>query len=86
MLSIAELVALPFLLMILFQWARAERVQTAALDRHLDRQQAAAVPAAPAAPADPTTPSALPAEQVRPWWETENNEVAARIRRQHGER
>ncbi|MFK0109100.1 cytochrome c oxidase assembly protein [Streptomyces sp. NPDC091217] len=92
MLSIAELVALPFLLTILYQWARAERIQTAALDRHLDQQAAAtaAVPAAavPApAPADSTSASTATAtaDRVRPWWETEENEVAARIRRQHGE-
>ncbi|MFE2063084.1 cytochrome c oxidase assembly protein [Streptomyces sp. NPDC059467] len=86
MLSIAELVALPFLLTILYQWARAERIQTAALDRHLD-QQAATVPApavsAPTASA-PTSTTAT-ADRVRPWWETEENEVAARIRRQHGD-
>ncbi|MEU9151429.1 cytochrome c oxidase assembly protein [Streptomyces sp. NPDC048417] len=90
MLSIAELVALPFLLTILFQWARAERVQTAALDRHLDRQQAAEASAAQAAeasaaPARVPTTTAPSAERVRPWWETEKNEVAARIRRQHGD-
>ena len=84
MLSIAELVALPFLLVLLFQWARVERVQTAALDRHLD-EQLAVVPAASPAPAA-VTAAAPAAEGVRPWWETEENEVAARIRRQHGER
>ncbi|MEV7977358.1 cytochrome c oxidase assembly protein [Streptomyces sp. NPDC086519] len=88
MLSIAELVALPFLLAILFQWARAERVQAAALDRHLD-EQLARVPAPAQASPSATAPgpaSAPSAERVRPWWETEENEVAARIRRQHGER
>ncbi|MGV4983189.1 cytochrome c oxidase assembly protein [Streptomyces sp. NRAIS4] len=80
MLSIAELVALPFLLALLFQWARAERAQTVALDRRLDAELAP-VPA-PAAGQGPT-PSA---ERVRPWWETEQNEVAARIRNQHRER
>ncbi|MGW2956907.1 cytochrome c oxidase assembly protein [Streptomyces sp. NPDC001220] len=87
MLSIAELVALPFLLTILFQWARAERVQTAALDRHLDQQHAAAAVPAPAPSARPAASAqpAASAERVRPWWETEKNEVAARIRRQHGE-
>ncbi|WP_328744190.1 cytochrome c oxidase assembly protein [Streptomyces sp. NBC_00285] len=74
MLGIAELVALPFLLAILFQWARAERVQTAALDRRLDAELAAATP-----PETGTTPTA---DGVRPWWETEHNEVADRIRRQ----
>ncbi|MHC3467422.1 cytochrome c oxidase assembly protein [Streptomyces sp. 7R007] len=73
MLGIAELVALPFLLAVLAQWARAERVQTAALDRHLDAQHATLAP-------DPGTPSTP--DRVRPWWETEQNEVAARIRRQ----
>ncbi|MFD8817062.1 cytochrome c oxidase assembly protein [Streptomyces sp. NPDC059627] len=91
MLSIAELVALPFLLALLFQWARAERAQTAALDRHLDVQLAAVPAASPAATAaaaasgSASTPASAP-EQVRPWWETEENEVAARIRRQHGEK
>ncbi|MFF4900023.1 cytochrome c oxidase assembly protein [Streptomyces sp. NPDC001068] len=94
MLGIAELVALPFLLVILFQWARAERVQTAELDRHLDRQQAAAAPvsAVPVAglaqsgPSGPSVPSVPSDGRMRPWWETEKNEVADRIRRQHGER
>ncbi|MEU5311207.1 cytochrome c oxidase assembly protein [Streptomyces sp. NPDC021562] len=89
MLSIAELVALPFLLTILFQWARAERVQTAALDRRLDEQQLAAAAAVPAPtasePAAPTAPAPV-TDRVRPWWETEENEVASRIRRQHGDR
>ncbi|MFF7469174.1 cytochrome c oxidase assembly protein [Streptomyces sp. NPDC008092] len=86
MLSIAELVAVPFLLVLLFQWARAERVQTAALDRRLD-EQLAVVPAvtAPAAAAPAPAPAPV-ADRVRPWWETEDNEVATRIRRQHGEK
>jgi putative copper resistance protein D len=36
MLGIAELVAIPFLLTVLAQWARAERAQAAVLDRRLD--------------------------------------------------
>ncbi|MFD4605625.1 cytochrome c oxidase assembly protein [Streptomyces sp. NPDC058464] len=83
MLGIAELVALPFLLAILFQWARTERVQTAALDRHLDEQLAAVPATATSASAPAPAPAA---DRVRPWWETEENEVAARIRRQHGEK
>ncbi|MEU6364929.1 cytochrome c oxidase assembly protein [Streptomyces sp. NPDC046931] len=79
MLGIAELVALPFLLAILAQWARAERVQTAALDRRLDAELTPATAAAAQNGGMPT------AERVRPWWETEQNEVAARIRRRHGE-
>ncbi|KUN88543.1 hypothetical protein AQJ66_06795 [Streptomyces bungoensis] len=81
MLSIAELVALPFMLALLFQWARAERVQAAALDQRLDTELAPATSAA-----DTTVSEQDPApspERVRPWWETEQNEVAASIRRQH---
>jgi putative copper resistance protein D len=73
MLGISELVALPFLLVVLAQWVRAERAQTAVLDRRLDGELA---PAAPAAAAQG------PAELVRPWWETEEGEVAERVRRQ----
>ncbi|MDX2680409.1 cytochrome c oxidase assembly protein [Streptomyces soliscabiei] len=74
MISIAELVALPFLLAVFVQWARAERVQTTALDRRLDAELA---PAAYAA----TGPARRP-DLVRPWWETENGEVAQRIRQE----
>ncbi|MFF9098468.1 cytochrome c oxidase assembly protein [Streptomyces sp. NPDC014802] len=90
MLSIAELVALPFLLAILYQWARAERARTPALDRRLDAELTV-VPAAPAGAhgdrprADVSASTGGPApERVRPWWETEQNDVAARIRRQSG--
>ncbi|MFF3904724.1 cytochrome c oxidase assembly protein [Streptomyces sp. NPDC001848] len=75
MISIAELVALPFLLAILVQWARTERAQTVALDRRLDTELVPAAPA-PGQTADE--------DRVRPWWETEDNEVAQRIRRQRG--
>ncbi|QNP71308.1 cytochrome c oxidase assembly protein [Streptomyces roseirectus] len=92
MLSIAELVALPFLLAILVQWARTERVQAAALDRRLDAEQAAraerAARSAQAADAGRPGGAAGPSEEpdrVRPWWETEQNEVASRLRRQHGD-
>ncbi|MFC8362908.1 cytochrome c oxidase assembly protein [Streptomyces griseorubiginosus] len=74
MLGIAELTALPFLLALLYQWARAERLQTAALDRRLDAELPLAAPASPEQDAA--------SERVRPWWETEQNDVAARIRRQ----
>lgn len=81
MLSIAELVALPFLLALLFQWARTERVQTVALDQHLDAQLALATAKTTPSASDPD--QAPSPERVRPWWETEQNEVATRIRRQH---
>ncbi|MFJ5308194.1 cytochrome c oxidase assembly protein [Streptomyces sp. NPDC088350] len=75
MVGIAELVAVPFLLAILVQWARTERAETVALDRRLDTELVRATPAeATAATGGP--------ELVRPWWETENSEVAQRIRGQ----
>lgn len=90
MVGIAELVALPFLLAILVQWARTERAETVALDRRLDAELevvrpapteatagAAAVAAGAGGPAEGPGP-----ELVRPWWETENSEVAQRIRGQ----
>ncbi|MFE2508426.1 cytochrome c oxidase assembly protein [Streptomyces naganishii] len=88
MLSIAELVALPFMLAILVQWARAERAQNAVLDRRLDEQLVRVAPPAGAEPASAVPSPAAPApaspapDLVRPWWETEDNDVAARIRRQ----
>ncbi|MET7575167.1 cytochrome c oxidase assembly protein [Streptomyces sp. NPDC005492] len=79
MVGIAELVALPFLLAILVQWARTERAETAALDRRLDTELVRATPAATSA--TEATATGGP-ELVRPWWETENSEVAQRIRGQ----
>ncbi|MFJ4790204.1 cytochrome c oxidase assembly protein [Streptomyces sp. NPDC088794] len=69
MISIAELVALPFLLAILVQWARTERARNVVLDRRLDTDL---VPVARTAGTD----------LVRPWWETEDSEVARRVRQQ----
>ncbi|WP_329253149.1 cytochrome c oxidase assembly protein [Streptomyces sp. NBC_01478] len=73
MVGIAELVAVPFLLAILVQWARTERAETVALDRRLDTELERATPAEAAVDGP---------ELVRPWWETENSEVAQRIRGQ----
>ncbi|MFG2364013.1 cytochrome c oxidase assembly protein [Streptomyces mirabilis] len=73
MISIAELVALPFLLAILVQWARTERAETVVLDRRLEAELV---------PATPAPGAAQSSELVRPWWETENSEVAQRIRHQ----
>jgi putative copper resistance protein D len=75
MVGIAELVAIPFLLAILVQWARTERAETVALDRRLDAELVRAEPAE-------ATSSAEGPDLVRPWWETENSEVAQRIRGQ----
>ncbi|MET7683888.1 cytochrome c oxidase assembly protein [Streptomyces sp. NPDC005423] len=80
MVSIAELVALPFLLAILVQWARTDRAESVALDRRLETELVRAVPTA-------SSPAGTPApDLVRPWWETENSEVAQRIRQQRPER
>ncbi|MFF0791833.1 hypothetical protein [Streptomyces spiralis] len=63
---------------------RAERVQNAALDRRLDRELPlrAAPPAGDQAEDRGSAATAAP-ERVRPWWETEQNDIAARIRRKH---
>ncbi|WP_458249412.1 cytochrome c oxidase assembly protein [Streptomyces sp. MAI_2237] len=73
MIGIAELVALPFLLAILVQWARTERAETVVLDRRL---------ATELVPAGPVEGSAQQSDLVRPWWETEDSAVAQRIRQQ----
>jgi putative copper resistance protein D len=78
MLTLAELVALPFLLLVFLEWWRAERDKTAALDARLDREAAALPsPATPgaAAPAVPGT--------TRPWWETDQGEVGMPMRGEH---
>ena len=73
MISIAELVALPFLLAILVQWFRTERAETVALDRRLAKEL---IPAAPTESSEPSP------DLVRPWWENENSAVTERIRQQ----
>ncbi len=97
MLTIAELVGLPFLGAVFVEWWRAERARTAELDARLDREL---VPLAPTGPdgADAPEPAASPAasgaarptvaaaraeqpEMVRPWWETDGGEIGARMRR-----
>ncbi|GAA1360481.1 cytochrome c oxidase assembly protein [Streptomyces beijiangensis] len=80
MITIAELVGVPFLLVIFVQWVRAERTRTAALDRRLDaelvRGAAATAPAA-AGPAGAAEP-----DLVRPWWENEGGVIGDRMRRE----
>ncbi|MFE9408546.1 cytochrome c oxidase assembly protein [Streptomyces sp. NPDC006704] len=71
MVTIAELVSLPFLLAILVQWSRADRAQRVVLDRHLDAELA---------PAAPVTGRPKDAELVRPWWETDGGAVGQRMR------
>ncbi|MFE7316157.1 cytochrome c oxidase assembly protein [Streptomyces sp. NPDC057555] len=79
MLTLAELVGLPFLIAVFAEWVRDERRKTAALDARLDRDLAvsAPVPATPAAAPGATAPQP---ETTRPWWETDQGEVGARFR------
>ncbi|GAA1885054.1 cytochrome c oxidase assembly protein [Streptantibioticus ferralitis] len=88
MLTIAELVGLPFLIAVFAEWWRAERAKTAELDARLDRELVTVpVPAAAPATDAPLPTAAAPApEMVRPWWETEGGEVAERVRRNTGRR
>ncbi|MFG3280903.1 cytochrome c oxidase assembly protein [Streptomyces sp. NPDC048111] len=71
MVTIAELVSLPFLLAILVQWSRADRAQRVLLDRRLDAELA---------PAAPVEGRPEDAELVRPWWETDGGAVGQRMR------
>jgi putative copper resistance protein D len=64
MITLAELVALPFLILVFAEWRRAERVRTVALDARLDREAFAAP--------EP--------DSGRPWWETDQGEVGRRMR------
>jgi putative copper resistance protein D len=81
MLTLAELVALPFLLLVFLEWWRAERDRTADLDARLDREAAATRPPTPAAV--PTAPTEAVPEMTRPWWETDQGEVGMRMRGEH---
>ncbi|RLU83044.1 hypothetical protein CTZ27_29100 [Streptomyces griseocarneus] len=75
MLSIAELVGLPFLIAVFVEWRRAEGVRTAELDRRLDAEL-------PTVPAATTAAAGHPApELTRPWWETDQGVVGERFRR-----
>ncbi|MET9359487.1 cytochrome c oxidase assembly protein [Streptomyces sp. NPDC006632] len=71
MVTIAELVSLPFLLAVLVQWSRADRAQRVVLDRRLDAELA---------PAAPVRGRPEEAELVRPWWETDGGAVGQRMR------
>ncbi|MEU5424656.1 cytochrome c oxidase assembly protein [Streptomyces olivoreticuli] len=91
MLSIAELVGMPFLIAVFVEWRRAERVRTAELDRQLD-EELATIPA-PAASANSVTTAAPeradapPApELTRPWWETDQGVVGERYRQSRDSR
>lgn len=77
MLTLAELVGLPFILLVFAEWWRAERTKTAELDARLDSEALAAAPASAAGPAATAVP-----EMTRPWWETDQGEVGTRMR--HG--
>jgi putative copper resistance protein D len=80
MLTLAELVSLPFLIAVFLAWWRAERDRTAELDARLDEELTPAAPrSAPAAP-DTVMPAPAGPDLVRPWWETDDGEVGHRMR------
>nr|WP_235217618.1 cytochrome c oxidase assembly protein [Streptomyces noursei] len=86
MLTIAELVGLPFMIAVFAEWVRDERRRTRALDARLDRELAVAAPApaataATTALAAPAAPAVAQPEVTRPWWETDQGEVGERFRR-----
>ncbi|MGW5941176.1 cytochrome c oxidase assembly protein [Streptomyces celluloflavus] len=100
MLTIAELVGLPFLIAVFAEWVRSERGKTAALDARLDRELAtvaAGVPGVPEAtaapdaagdagvPSTPDAPAVPRPELTRPWWETDQGVVGDRFRRGGGD-
>jgi putative copper resistance protein D len=88
MLTLAELVGLPFILLVFLEWWRAERLRTAELDARLDREAltTAAPPPVPVptpgvSPGDAAEPSRAVPEMTRPWWETDQGEIGDRMRR-----
>jgi cytochrome c oxidase assembly factor CtaG len=80
MLTLAELVAMPFLIAVFIEWWRADRDRTAALDARLDEELTPAPAVAPAAPAGAPGPAVPAPGLVRPWWETDEGEVGQRMR------
>ncbi|WP_405755353.1 cytochrome c oxidase assembly protein [Streptomyces sp. NBC_00144] len=93
MVTLAELVGVPFLLVIFAQWVRSERARTVALDRRLDAELIPAAPRATPVPSDTSAASPMasasgiaaqedPAEpeRVRPWWESDGGIVGDRMR------
>ncbi|WSL51348.1 cytochrome c oxidase assembly protein [Streptomyces sp. NBC_01387] len=82
MLTIAELIGLPFLIAVFAEWVRAERVRTAVLDAGLDRElaAAAAVPAPVTGTAAADAPAVADPDRMRPWWETDRGIVGERYR------
>jgi cytochrome c oxidase assembly factor CtaG len=97
MLTIAELIGVPFLIAVFVDWVRSERARTAELDRALDRALIAVpVPAQKQAKGQAggqhgqtqgaaPRPAAAP-ELTRPWWETDQGEVGERFRQGRGAR
>ncbi|MDJ0346922.1 cytochrome c oxidase assembly protein [Streptomyces sp. H10-C2] len=81
MLTLAELVGLPFLIAVFAQWWRTDRAKNAELDARLDRELLAADPAPQPASAGASAPAASVPEMTRPWWETDAGEVGERMRR-----
>ncbi|WP_427888655.1 cytochrome c oxidase assembly protein [Kribbella sp. GL6] len=71
MLTLAEMVGLPFLAGQLVAWIRADKAEAAAVDRRLDRVVAERAAAGEDEP-----------ELMRPWWETDPGQLADRFRSQ----
>jgi cytochrome c oxidase assembly factor CtaG len=81
MLTIAEMVGLPFLIAVFAEWVRSERGKTAELDRRLDRELAAtAPPKTPAGSGTAGSGTVPEPELTRPWWETDEGVVGERFR------
>ncbi|MFE7115908.1 cytochrome c oxidase assembly protein [Streptomyces sp. NPDC057654] len=77
MMTIAELVGLPFIIAVFVEWVRSERLKTAELDARLDRELEHRPAPAPASP----VPASVPEPQLtRPWWETDQGIVGERYR------
>jgi putative copper resistance protein D len=81
MLTVAELVALPFLAVLVLRWVREDERLARETDRRLDaaaaRETAAARAATGNLPATPPAADDLPLV-TRPWWETDPGPLAQR--------
>jgi cytochrome c oxidase assembly factor CtaG len=79
---LGEAIDIPFLAWLVVRWIRADAREAAAVDARLDAQYA--VPAEPSAPGKATAgersgPAQVePPELMRPWWEVEAEQRAAR--------
>lgn len=84
---VAEFVDLPFLLVLVRRWVKADELEARRVDAELDRREVPAPPAdRPASAGDPPAP-----ELLRPWWEVDRERLAGHRlareldRQEHGE-